>query len=230
MLGLLRNAVRSATTHPLRPVYRSPACQLSTFRPLQPGYTPFLWVLPQSKRLSVPSNSRALSLASIFSRSKPTPSPTPLVVAHITRLEAEANVHPHDVEKQLALFRALLDTKLKTSYDLIVNRWERMCEFVRERDFVCHHCLRPLTRFGLRTLRLHYSIRKRPLEYTWNAWYSLINSLPSMLRCGDETAFWQLTLSSLLQMSPTRTPKMSRKRPLRPLPRQQNLRPWSPYR
>lgn len=58
-------------------------------------------------------------------------SPSPLVVAHITRLEAEANVHPHDVVKQLALFQALADTKLKSSYDLVISRWERMCEFVR---------------------------------------------------------------------------------------------------
>lgn len=53
------------------------------------------------------------------------------MVAHITRLEAEANVHPHDVVKQLALFQALADTKLKSSYDLVISRWERMCEFVR---------------------------------------------------------------------------------------------------
>jgi ATP-dependent metalloprotease len=74
---------------------------------------------------------RLLSLSSIFSRSKPNQTPSPLVVAHITRLEAEANVHPHDVPKQLALFQALADTKLKSSYDLIMNRWERTCEFVR---------------------------------------------------------------------------------------------------
>jgi ATP-dependent metalloprotease len=74
---------------------------------------------------------RLLSLSSIFSRSKPSQTPSPLVVAHITRLEAEANVHPHDISKQLALFQALADTKLKSSYDLIMSRWERTCEFVR---------------------------------------------------------------------------------------------------
>ena len=77
------------------------------------------------------STTRLLSLGSIFSRPKPTAAPTPLVVAHITRLEAEANVHPHDVSKQLSLFEALFNTKLKSSYDLIITRWERMCEFVR---------------------------------------------------------------------------------------------------
>ena len=74
--------------------------------------------------------SRHLSLGSIFSRPA-TPSPSPTVVAHITRLEAEANVSPHDVSKQLALFEALRDTDMKSSYEVIVSRWERMCEFVR---------------------------------------------------------------------------------------------------
>jgi ATP-dependent metalloprotease len=73
---------------------------------------------------------RPLSLGSIFGR-KPTQSPSPQVVAHITRLEAEANVQPHDVPKQLALYQALTETKLKSSYELIITRWERMCEFVR---------------------------------------------------------------------------------------------------
>ncbi|KAG6909717.1 hypothetical protein DXG01_015919 [Tephrocybe rancida] len=72
---------------------------------------------------------RQLTLGSIFSRSPPPKSPSPLVVAHISRLEAEANVTPHDVSKQLALFQALAETKLKSSYDLIISRWERMCEF-----------------------------------------------------------------------------------------------------
>lgn len=71
-----------------------------------------------------------LSLGSIFSRSKPAAAPTPLVVAHITRLEAEANVYPHDVAKQLALFEALLATNLKSSYELVITRWEKMCEYV----------------------------------------------------------------------------------------------------
>lgn len=74
---------------------------------------------------------RLISLSSIFSRFKPLQTPSPLVVAHITRLEAEANIHPHDISKQLALFQALADTKLKSSYDLILSRWERTCEFVR---------------------------------------------------------------------------------------------------
>lgn len=72
---------------------------------------------------------RTFSLASLFSRTKPTPIPSPQVVAQITRLEADANVHPHEVDKQLALFRALLDTSLPSSYELVVTRWDRMCEY-----------------------------------------------------------------------------------------------------
>ncbi|KAF6765201.1 ATP-dependent peptidase [Ephemerocybe angulata] len=77
----------------------------------------------------VPCNRRQLSLGSIFGRSKPAPLPTPHVVAQITRLEAEANVQPHDVAKQVALFEALVATKMKSSYELVISRWERMCEF-----------------------------------------------------------------------------------------------------
>jgi ATP-dependent metalloprotease len=100
-------------------LHRNPLCTLN------PQRTP-TFVFPSSFHPS-----RPLSLSSIFSRSKPLQTPSPLVVAHITRLEAEANVHPHDVSKQLALFQALADTKLKSSYDLIISRWERTCEFVR---------------------------------------------------------------------------------------------------
>ncbi|KAF9069622.1 ATP-dependent peptidase [Rhodocollybia butyracea] len=71
---------------------------------------------------------RCLSLGSIFSR-KSNAVPSPTVVANITRLEAEANVYPHDTTKQITLYQALLDTKLKSSYELIINRWEKMCEF-----------------------------------------------------------------------------------------------------
>lgn len=79
---------------------------------------------------STPCSRRRLTLGSIFSRSKTEATPTPHVVALITRLEAEANVHPHDISKQLTLFEALLNTKLHSSYELVVTRWERMCEFV----------------------------------------------------------------------------------------------------
>ncbi|OBZ75445.1 ATP-dependent zinc metalloprotease FTSH 5, mitochondrial [Grifola frondosa] len=75
--------------------------------------------------------SRSLSLGSIFSPRKPfaTATPPPAVVANIATLEADANVHPNDAQKQLALFEALVNTKVKPGYDVVIARWERMCEF-----------------------------------------------------------------------------------------------------
>ncbi|KAJ3514840.1 hypothetical protein NLJ89_g2128 [Agrocybe chaxingu] len=74
-----------------------------------------------------PCSQRMLNLGSIFRSTQGTPSPH--VVALITRLEAEANVHPHDLSKQLTLYEALVETKLKSSYELVITRWERMCDY-----------------------------------------------------------------------------------------------------
>ena len=74
--------------------------------------------------------SRSISLGSIFS-AKPSPTPSPHAVAHVARIEADANAHPYDVEKQLSLFKALADTNIQPAYELVINRWERMSEFVR---------------------------------------------------------------------------------------------------
>lgn len=51
------------------------------------------------------------------------------MVASITLLEVEANQSPHDVEKQLALFEALVNSGTRQGYELVTARWERMCEF-----------------------------------------------------------------------------------------------------
>ena len=113
MLGLLRSS-----THPIvgqSLVFTSLACQ--------PRHTRYVSPPLSLKRILAPLNSRNLNLGSIFSRN-PAPSPSPLIVAYMTRLEAEANVQPQDVEKQLAFFRALMETKLKTSYELVINQWE----------------------------------------------------------------------------------------------------------
>jgi hypothetical protein len=74
--------------------------------------------------------SRTISLSSIFS-SKPSPTPPPHAVAHVAKIEADANAHPYDVEKQLTLFHALSETNIQPGYELVINRWERMSEFVR---------------------------------------------------------------------------------------------------
>jgi ATP-dependent metalloprotease len=61
--------------------------------------------------------------------------PSPTAVAAIARLEADANANPHDVSKQVILFRGLTETHLKAGYDVVITRWERMCAFVRILDF-----------------------------------------------------------------------------------------------
>lgn len=73
---------------------------------------------------------RLITLSSIFARQKPTPTPSPSVVANIATIEADANANPHDVQKQIALFDALVNTGVKPGYDVVIARWERMCEFV----------------------------------------------------------------------------------------------------
>jgi ATP-dependent metalloprotease len=70
-----------------------------------------------------------ISLGSIF-RSTAAPTPTPATVADIARLEADANANPHDLDKQIALMTALMDTRHKAGYETVVNRWERMTDFV----------------------------------------------------------------------------------------------------
>ncbi|KAI0062390.1 ATP-dependent peptidase [Artomyces pyxidatus] len=72
---------------------------------------------------------RPFSLSSLFSPAKTSPTPSPFAVANIARIEAEANAHPTNVAKQLALFQALTNTKIAAGYDLIIARWERMTEF-----------------------------------------------------------------------------------------------------
>ncbi|KAH9934738.1 ATP-dependent metallopeptidase Hfl [Fomitopsis serialis] len=44
-------------------------------------------------------------------------------------MEAEANANPHDVQKQIVLFEGLVGTGVKPGYDVVIARWERMCEF-----------------------------------------------------------------------------------------------------
>ena len=74
---------------------------------------------------------RSFTLSSLFSpRTKPTPTPSPSTIADISLLEAAANINHNDVDKQIALYEALLTTKVKAGYDTIISRWERLSEFV----------------------------------------------------------------------------------------------------
>ena len=111
---------------PLRP----PPLSLAPFRSLSslPRYTPLVCAAALPSRKPIATQSRLLSLSSLFRR--PTALPGPAVVANISKLEAEADAHPNDVEKQVALFEALVATKVKPALDTVVARWERLCEFV----------------------------------------------------------------------------------------------------
>ncbi|TFY79058.1 hypothetical protein EWM64_g4956 [Hericium alpestre] len=86
-----------------------------------------------SYRLLTPSSRRSISLLgavrAAFFNDKPSPTPSPTAVAHIARIEADADEHPANVDKQLALFAALSETAHKAGYDVVIARWERMSEF-----------------------------------------------------------------------------------------------------
>ena len=101
-----------------------------------------MFVLPRHAPTSVPLHARPLSIASLFRR--PTPLPPPSVVANVTKLEAEADANPEDVEKQVALFEALVNTKVKPGLNTVVARWERTCEFVSSLPHALYthpHCM-----------------------------------------------------------------------------------------
>lgn len=51
-------------------------------------------------------------------------------MAKILELEQAANAEPHNVQKQLAFYEALVESGVKPGYDVVIARWERMCEFV----------------------------------------------------------------------------------------------------
>ncbi|THH27247.1 hypothetical protein EUX98_g6934 [Antrodiella citrinella] len=62
-------------------------------------------------------------------------------MATILELEQAANAEPHNVQTQLAFFDALMKSGVKPAYDVVVARWERMCEFVRTMSFMSTHAL-----------------------------------------------------------------------------------------
>lgn len=69
----------------------------------------------------VPGLSRSISL---FNRQ---PTPSPLALVQLTRLEADANAHPKDVEKQAALWTELI--KYPAGQKRVLARYERLIEF-----------------------------------------------------------------------------------------------------
>ncbi|KAG6376144.1 ATP-dependent peptidase [Boletus reticuloceps] len=56
------------------------------------------------------------------------PPPSLDTAAEIAALEARANAHPDDVQKQLAFFNALIVTRTKEGYDIVIDRWEHTSE------------------------------------------------------------------------------------------------------
>ncbi|OSD01552.1 ATP-dependent metallopeptidase Hfl [Trametes coccinea BRFM310] len=109
-----------------------------------------------SNRPPAVPHSRLLSLASLFRR--PSTLPPPEVVAKISKLEAEADAHPNDVEKQVALFEALVATKVKPGLDTVVARWERLCEFNPSHPLIKSDSAFKLYLVALRELGLESSI------------------------------------------------------------------------
>ncbi|KAJ6630799.1 peptidase family M41-domain-containing protein [Mycena sp. CBHHK59/15] len=77
------------------------------------------------------NTSPTLQLILLSSRHLPKPvsAPSPHVVVEISKLEAEADINRHDVAKQISLFQALVSTNFKQSYEVVISRWEKMCEF-----------------------------------------------------------------------------------------------------
>ena len=103
---------------PLRSAATGLGCRSITFR-----IEPFQTLNPPFRR--------SFTLSSLFiPRTKPTPTPSPSIVADISILEAAANINHNDVDKQIALYEALLATKVKAGYDTVISRWERLSEFV----------------------------------------------------------------------------------------------------
>jgi hypothetical protein len=48
----------------------------------------------------------------------------------IAGLESIANANPSDVNHHLALYRSLIQSDHKPSYEQLIGRWERLCRFV----------------------------------------------------------------------------------------------------
>jgi hypothetical protein len=69
----------------------------------------------------------ALKAAKKFTPEKVT---SPLLYSRVVRLEEEANASPNNVAKQVTLWRAIMDIDTSSAYEKIINRWERLIEFV----------------------------------------------------------------------------------------------------
>jgi len=55
------------------------------------------------------------------------PTPSPMALVHMTRLEADANAHPYDIAKQVALWNELI--QYPAGQKRVLSRYERLMEF-----------------------------------------------------------------------------------------------------
>lgn len=127
MLGVLRAPLRAQRT-PFQPCL--PFRQLSTSSSHLVFFRSARLLRDTTKQISTIQPSRAFTLGSIFAPRKPSVVPAPQVVGNISSKEAEADANPNDVGKQIALFEALLNSRVPAAYEVVISRWERMCEFV----------------------------------------------------------------------------------------------------
>lgn len=130
--GALRAQGRSANALPLKPCIQfrsfSSLRRTVSYPRIAVAHPTSPLIPPARHRVPWPQPCIRRSL-SFLPWSKATSTPSPDTVAEIATLEAEVNADPNDVSKHVALFKAMAGTKTKAGYDLVMSRWERMCEF-----------------------------------------------------------------------------------------------------
>lgn len=99
----------------------------SILRPLasRSFHTPSRSLLP---RRQVPRpHTRHISISSLWKPPQPTLSP--FKIWRIEKLETDADAFPMDPTRQVQLYQGLAEADIKSCYERIIRRWERMCEF-----------------------------------------------------------------------------------------------------
>ncbi|KAI9064398.1 ATP-dependent metallopeptidase Hfl [Trametes sanguinea] len=206
MSAFLRLGTCCTQVRPLRspPLSLLPLRSLSSFSRASLSLRP---CLPSSRPPALP-HSRLLSLASLFRR--PSALPPPEVVAKISKLEAEADTYPNDVEKQVALFEALVATKVKPGLDTVVARWERLCEFNPSHPLIKSDAAFKLYLVALRELGLESSInaavrRRDALLASTSASAAAIPDTASQVQQSTSTSPDAAATASATQSSSTAT-------------------------
>ncbi|EJD05932.1 ATP-dependent metallopeptidase Hfl [Fomitiporia mediterranea MF3/22] len=84
--------------------------------------------LNSSRLLQLISSSRTYPIR-FASTSSSASFPTVHSVAAVTKAEVEADANPNDVAAQERLFRLLIESERPAGWNVLLSRWERMCEF-----------------------------------------------------------------------------------------------------